>query len=44
MLILGLGLILFGIVLMLIQRARDGAYFRGETLVKDTPTLVVEEP
>jgi amino acid transporter len=43
-LILGLGLIVAGIVFMLIQRARDGAYFRGETLVKDTPALVVEEP
>lgn len=41
-LILGLGLILLGIVFMLIQRARDGAYFRGETLVKDTPALIVE--
>ena len=43
-LVLGLGLILAGIVFMLAQRARDGAYFRGETLVKDTPALVVEEP
>ncbi len=43
-LILGLGLILLGIVFMLVQRARDGAYFRGETLVKDTPALIVEEP
>ena len=43
-LILGLGLILLGIVFMLVQRARDGAYFRGETLVKDTPALIIEEP
>ena len=42
-LILGLGLIILGIVFMLIQRARDPAYFRGETLVKDTPALVVDE-
>ena len=42
-LILGLGLILTGIVFMLVQRARDGAYFRGETLVKDTPVLVADE-
>jgi len=41
-LILGLGMILLGIVFMLWQRARDGAYFRGETLVKDTPALIVE--
>ena len=43
-LILGLGLILLGIVFMLWQRAKDPAYFRGETLVKDTPALIVEEP
>ena len=43
-LILGLGLILLGIVFMLLMRARDAAYFRGETLVKDTPALVVAEP
>jgi amino acid transporter len=43
-LILGLGLIVAGVVFMLVQRARDGAYFRGETLVKDTPALVVDEP
>ena len=43
-LILGLGLIILGIVFMLIQRAKDPAYFRGETLVKHTPALVVEEP
>ena len=43
-LILGLGLIVLGIVFMLIQRAREPAYFRGETLVKDTPALIVDEP
>jgi len=43
-LILGLGLIVLGIVFMLIQRAKDPAYFRGETLVKDTPALIVDEP
>jgi amino acid transporter len=42
-LILGLGLILAGLAFMALQRARDGAFFRGETLVKDTPSLVVEE-
>jgi hypothetical protein len=31
-------------VLMFLQRARDPAFFRGETLVKDTPALVVDEP
>jgi amino acid transporter len=43
-LILGLGMILIGLVFMAWQRARDPAFFRGETLVKDTPALIVEEP
>jgi amino acid transporter len=43
-LILGLGLILAGILFMLFQRARDPRFFRGETLVKDTPALIVDEP
>ena len=42
MLILGLGLILVGLVLMLIWRGLEPAYFRGETLRKDTPVLVVD--
>ena len=41
-LILGLGIILLGIVFMLWQRFRDPAYFRGETLVKDTPALIID--
>jgi amino acid transporter len=40
--ILGIGLILSGLVLMAIQRAKDPAFFRGETLKKDTPALIVE--
>jgi amino acid transporter len=43
-LILGLGLILLGIVFMLIMRASQPAFFRGETLRKDTPILIVDEP
>lgn len=43
-LILGLGLIVAGIVFMLVQRMRAPAYFRGETLVQDTPALVIDEP
>ncbi|CAN5420076.1 hypothetical protein BH23ACT6_BH23ACT6_23190 [soil metagenome] len=31
-LILGLGLILIGLLFMMIQRSREPAYFRGETL------------
>ena len=41
-LILGLGIILLGIVFMLWQRFRDPAYFRGETLVEDTPAIIVD--
>ncbi|MBX7434591.1 APC family permease [Mycobacterium sp. Y57] len=43
-LILGLGLIVVGLVFMLIMRARQPAFFRGQTLRKDTPVLVVDEP
>jgi len=43
-LILGLGLIVLGVVLMLIRRAAEPAFFRGETLRKDTPVLIVDEP
>jgi amino acid transporter len=42
-LILGLGLIVLGLAFMLAQRARDPAFFRGETLHKDTPALVLDE-
>jgi amino acid transporter len=42
-LILGVGLIALGGVLMLIRRAKDPAFFRGETLVTDTPALVLED-
>lgn len=41
-LILGLGLILLGVVLMLAWRAVAPAFFRGETLHKDTPALVMD--
>ncbi len=37
-------MILLGVVFMLIRRARQLAFFRGETLRKDTPVLVVDEP
>jgi hypothetical protein len=42
-LVLGLGLILVGVGLMLLRRARDPAFFRGETLVHDTPALILED-
>ena len=40
--IMGVGLILFGFVLMALVRAKNPAFFRGETLRTDTPTLVVD--
>jgi amino acid transporter len=43
-LILGLGLIIVGVVLMLVMRARQPAFFRGQTLRKDTPALAADEP
>ncbi len=42
-LVLGLGLILLGAVLMFVWRAKAPAFFRGETLRRDTPTLIIEE-
>jgi len=41
-LILGLGLILLGLVLMLIWRSVQPAFFRGETLRHDTPVLIID--
>lgn len=40
--IMGLGLIVLGLVFMLSWRAVEPAYFRGETLRKDTPVLIVD--
>jgi hypothetical protein len=37
-------MILLGVVFMLVMRAREPAFCRGETLRKDTPVLVVDEP
>jgi amino acid transporter len=39
-LVLGLSLIVLGLVLMLIWRSVQPAFFRGETLHKDTPVVV----
>ncbi len=41
-LVLGLGLIALGLVLMFAWRAVSPAFFRGETLHKDTPTIVLD--
>ena len=42
-LVLGLGLILLGVVLMLICGSGSPAFFRGETLRRDTPSLIIPE-
>lgn len=39
-LVLGLGLIVLGLVLMTVWRSVQPAFFRGETLHKDTPVIV----
>jgi amino acid transporter len=41
--VLGVGVLLLGVVVMVISQAREPAFFRGETLKHDTPTLIVEE-
>jgi hypothetical protein len=41
--VLGVGTLALGVVVMLLWQARAPAFFRGETLRKDTPALVVEE-
>ena len=41
--VIGIGLLLLGAVLMLVWRARHPAFFRGETLRQDTPSLVFDE-
>ena len=41
-LVVGLGLILVGLVLMLVWRSRSPAFFRGETLHKDTPIIIAD--
>jgi amino acid transporter len=40
--IMGVGLIASGLILIALQRAKDPAFFRGETLKTDTPALVVD--
>ncbi|GAB3254997.1 APC family permease [Arthrobacter pigmenti] len=41
--VIGVGIIALGIVVMLFMRRRLPGFFRGETLQKDTPALVVPE-
>jgi amino acid transporter len=41
--ILAVGILVLGAVLMVVWRVIDPAYFRGETLKTDTPSLVIED-
>jgi amino acid transporter len=41
--VVGIGLLLLGVVLMLVWRARHPEFFRGQTLRVDTPSLVLDE-
>lgn len=42
--LLGIGTFLIGIILMFVWQAKAPAFFRGETLNANTPTLVPDEP
>ncbi|TXS30157.1 hypothetical protein EAO71_16665 [Streptomyces sp. ms191] len=37
------GLLLLGVVIMLVMQRRSPAFFRGEVLTKETPSLVVAD-
>ena len=41
--VVGIGSLLLGVALMLLWRRRHPAFFRGETLHTDTPSLVLED-
>lgn len=41
--VLGVGLLVLGVVLMLVWRTRAPAFFRGEVLQPDTPSLVIPD-
>jgi amino acid transporter len=41
--VLGVGVLLLGVVVMFVWQARSPSFFRGETLKKDTPSLIVED-
>ena len=42
-LILGVSLILIGVVVMVVQRRRDPAFFRGETMISDAELRAAEK-
>ena len=41
--VLGVGVLLLGVLIMFAWQARAPAFFRGETLKHDTPTLIVDD-
>ncbi|WP_329119431.1 APC family permease [Streptomyces sp. NBC_01353] len=41
--VIGVGLLLVGVVIMLVMQRRSPAFFRGEVLTKETPSLVVAD-
>jgi amino acid transporter len=41
--VLGVGVLLVGVIVMFVWQARSPAFFRGETLKRDTPSLIAEE-
>ena len=41
--VIGVGLLLVGLVIMLLMQRKSPAFFRGEILTKDTPSLVVKD-
>ncbi|MCK8679144.1 MULTISPECIES: APC family permease [Streptomyces] len=41
--VIGVGLLLAGVVIMLVMQRRSPAFFRGEVLTRETPSLVVED-
>ncbi|MGW1929438.1 APC family permease [Streptomyces sp. NPDC001919] len=41
--VIGVGLLLIGVVIMLVMQRRSPAFFRGEVLTKETPSLVVAD-
>jgi hypothetical protein len=40
---LAVGLLALGVVLLLVNRFRNPAFFRGEVLRQDTPAMIVSE-
>ncbi len=41
---IGVGILVLGVAFMLACYLRDAAFFRGETLLQNTPALIIEDP